>query len=73
MYLPGLEILVSLGTGTLVACRPGGSSCRRNEMLLPGIVKEEDYGCLFYANRLDTLRVGCSVHGCDHGAMDFLA
>ena len=47
------------------------SSCRRDEMLLPGTVMAEDCGWLFYANKLNTLRVGCLVHGCDHGVMDF--
>ena len=47
------------------------SSCRRDEMFLPGTVMAEDCGWLFYADRLDILRVRCSVHGCDHGAIDF--
>ena len=40
-------------------------------MLLLGIVMVEDCGLLFYADRLEILRVTCMVHGCDHGAMDF--
>ena len=47
------------------------SSCIRNEMLLPSTVMVEDWGWLFYADRLDILRVRCSVHGFDHGAIDF--
>ena len=47
------------------------SSCRRDEMLLPGTIMVEDCGWLFYADRLDILRARCSVHGRDHSAMDF--
>ena len=47
------------------------SLCRRDEMLLPGTVMVEDCGWLFYADRLDILRIRCFVHGCDHGTIDF--
>ena len=40
-------------------------------MFLSGTVMAEDYGGLFYADRVDILRARCSVHGCDHGAIDF--
>ena len=42
-----------------------------DEMLLLGIVMVKDYGLLFYVDRLDTLRVGYSIHGCDHSVIDF--
>ena len=47
------------------------SSCRMDDMFLLGIVMVEDYCWLFYADKLDTLRVSCTVHGCDHGVIDF--
>ena len=47
------------------------SSCIRDEIFLLGKVMVEEYGWLFYADKLDTLRVRCLVHECDHGAMDF--
>ena len=46
------------------------SSCS-DEMMLPDIVMVEDCGWLFYANRLDILRVICSLQGCDHDVIDF--
>ena len=39
--------------------------------LLLGIVMVEDCGWLFYVDKLDILRARFSVHGCDHGAIDF--
>lgn len=40
-------------------------------MLLLGRAMVEDCSWLFYVDRLNTLRVRCSVYGYDYGAMNF--